>query len=103
MIKVEITKIYELHPEISTLECQEILDKRKCGNTTRQVDFAIQRFFEGYVVYAHDHFQKGKNRRANERLLQLIIHRLSREHNSVNLFLEGKIKIDLKELTIELV
>lgn len=103
MITVEITQTYELHPEVSTLECSEILDRRQCGNTTRQVDFAIQKFFKGYVVHLRDHFQDGKNRRANERMLQLILQRLSREHQAIDLILADKLKIDLNKLTIELV
>lgn len=58
----------------------EIIQDRMCGNTTRQVDAAIQTIFAGKLYVARDHYQHGNNRRANERLFHKIMDRLKFEH-----------------------
>ena len=51
----------KIHPVKSTLEAT-ILEGRKKGNSTRQVDYAIQRLFEGFVVQVKDHYNNGNSR-----------------------------------------
>lgn len=63
---------------ISTLECPNLTSFRRNGNTTRQVDFAIQKLFEGYTVKIEDHSLVGV--RMNVRLQELIMKRLELEH-----------------------
>ena len=73
---------------ISTLECPNIYtglaipedrSLRLNGNTTRQVDFAIQKLFEGYYVIIQDHYLSGGDIRSNKELLERIQRRLLNE------------------------
>lgn len=53
--------------------------KRRTGNTTRQVDFAIQLLYEGYIVVVQDHWDGGTNHHANDHLFRRIIDRFQTE------------------------
>jgi len=66
--------------EISTLEGVEIKNLRNCGNTTRQVNQAIEYLFQGYRVIVLDHHDMGKNHCVNRYLLGRIIDRLKKDY-----------------------
>ena len=53
---------------------------RAQGNTTRQVDLAIQLLFEGKRVLLHDHWESGNHERANKNLFNKVRDRLITEH-----------------------
>lgn len=72
--------------------------ERKIGNSTRQIDAAIQYFFQGYKVVIRDHYMQGENRKANELLFHRVISRLRMEHE---LAVGKQIGIDKDKLTIE--
>lgn len=83
---------------ISTLE----FDKKECGkatgNTTRQIDFAIDNLYKGNAVKVEDHSELTS---ANKLLFDKIIKRLYFEHNLSYLEKTNKIKINKNKLTIE--
>jgi hypothetical protein len=69
-------------PVESTLEnWNGYVSSRRCGNTTRLVDHAVQMVFAGKIVVCFDHHEKGENMRENQRLLRLVMERMGREHN----------------------
>ena len=72
--------------------------QRRAGNTTRQIDYAIQQLFEGNVVICFDHYQTGEHRPMNEYLLRRILGRLSFEHNMDS----GGVVVDKQNLTLYL-
>lgn len=59
------------------------LPHRKCGNTTRQIDYAIQQLFTYGFVVCLDHNKSGEDRQSNIRLLRLVVRRLEIEHQGV--------------------
>lgn len=61
----------------------EVIDRRAAGNTTRQVDSAIQILFAGLEYKAEDHYQNGKNEHANRELITRIVKRMKYEHPHV--------------------
>lgn len=65
---------------ISTLECPNLTHKRADGNTTRQVDFAIQELFKGNRVLLQDHWEGGTHIRANKHLTDKLWDRLRFEN-----------------------
>lgn len=70
---------------------------RKCGNTTRQVDLAIQILFNGKTCACFDHFQGGECATANIHLYNRIIQRLEFEYP------EQKFKASRLKLIITLI
>lgn len=64
----------------STLDGFDYKSNRAVGNSTRQVDYAIQLLFNGYTVLVEDHYQQGGFAPANRVLLERIISRLRNEH-----------------------
>lgn len=65
--------------------------QRRAGNTTRQVDAAIQWLFEGKAVLCVDNYMMGTNDDANRMLQKSIINRFGREHGHQHkLFVEVK-------------
>lgn len=85
---------------ISTLDAKEYyIPVRRMGNTTRQVDFAIQKLFDGYVVKMEDHFENGKHRVANKFLFARVMERLEREFRMSH---RKNFEYDEKNLTIQL-
>ncbi len=53
---------------------------RRCGNSTRLVDKAIQILFSGKICIVKDHHEHGYNVCSNEDLLRRILQRLEIEH-----------------------
>lgn len=84
-------------PKVDTLQCPNLTSIRRNGNTTRQVDYAIDRLFKGDRVIVIDHYG---SRKASERLLGLIINRLNIEHGY---FTKDQIDVDINKLEIELI
>jgi len=82
----------------STLSELTLIPGRKVGNTTREVDNAIDMLYEGYIIEARDHYALGGDRKANEMLLERILKRLLFEHQ-VDL---NRVKVDTNKLTVEL-
>lgn len=68
---------------VSTMDCPNLTYKRADENTTRQIDFAIQKLFEGKKVWVQDHWQNGAFRAGNRALAISIAKRLNAEHNGV--------------------
>jgi tRNA isopentenyl-2-thiomethyl-A-37 hydroxylase MiaE len=54
--------------------------KRRCGNTTRQVDEWVQQLFNGDDVYVVDHAHREGNA-ANRHAFDMLMRRLKIEHN----------------------
>lgn len=63
--------------KVSTLQCGSIMPIRQCGNTTRQVDWAVQQLYSGNKVAVQDHYEGGRDRGANDNLFKLILGRLT--------------------------
>jgi hypothetical protein len=82
---------------ISTLNA-EINQIRRNGNSTRQVDFAIQKIFEGEIVLVQDAWEWGNHEKANHFLFKYILRRLYAEHN----LSKKDLKIDERQLTISI-
>lgn len=74
---------------------------RMTGNTTRQVDFAIQQLFNGKIVVVKDHFE-GAKKRNHEMLFDRIVNRLKFEHRLDLMLKSNLIRIDKKYLELEL-
>lgn len=105
---IEITQEVIKAETISTLECPGLTKFHRDGNSTKQVNFAIQKLFEGYIVKVEDHASLELNfpitkAFANAELFNRILFRLEIEHNLKQLILEDKIVIDTDKLEIELV
>jgi len=88
---------------LSTLYGYERIPGRMSGNSTRQIDLAIQLFFTHQIVKIRDHYQWGKSRRANKLLFSRVIKRLHAEHRLKYLLKEKKVIIDYDNLSIELI
>lgn len=70
---------------------------KQCGNTTRQIDEAIQQLFQNKIIVCRDHYYK-KDYKLNLELYQKILKRLKNEHESIY----NKIIKNSKLLTITL-
>lgn len=66
--------------QVSTLLFASEEAGRASGNTTRQVDFAVQQFFKYNLVIVQDHASDGENEMQNRLLLLKIERRLNEEH-----------------------
>jgi len=77
---------------------------RSHGNSTRQINAAIDWLFSGYIVKVRDHSNHShpESREANMCLLDRILSRLNIEHNLSYMINNDFIKIDRKNITIEL-
>ena len=64
----------------STLNKFLIKPGRSQGNSTRQINQAIEFLFGGYKVKIRDHWKDGNERKANEMLLSRIENRLYHAH-----------------------
>jgi hypothetical protein len=77
---------------IDSTEGVVLLDKRRCGNTTRIIDNAIQLLFQGYKVKITDH--TGNYHYGSMYVFEKVIKRLGLEHHitpdSVIIFEESK-------------
>jgi hypothetical protein len=90
-----------MREKISTLDCPGIrIGERRCGNTTRQIDFAIQELFNGKIVFVRDHY--GSNKEQNGHIMRRLIDRLLNDHNYTSKGLESDFIIDKDNFTIEL-
>ena len=102
--KITITTIEEItFPalEVSTLETPGIIKNvRGVGNTTRQVNFAVEKLYEGYKVIVQDHYPRWDS---NKFLFARILSRLSAENQLELLVKNNRIEIDFVKFTIELV
>lgn len=87
--------------KISTLNVEDIRAGRIAGNSIRQVDFAIDKLYEGYIIKVQDHLDNGQNNNANKYLFNRIIKRLELEHNLRYLFATDKVRLDKDQLEIE--
>lgn len=76
--------------------------KRMIGNSTRQIDSAIEHLFNGWIVMVRDHVDNGKCERCNRDLFNRIIMRLKYEHNLDSLIRSKKININTHDLELEL-
>lgn len=65
---------------VSTLENVVLTDIRADGNTTRQIDKAVQIILSGDICVVRDHYQDGNYPKANHQLLLMIFQRLNLEH-----------------------
>ncbi|GEM_PF-3810994 len=74
--------------------------RRQAGNTTRQVDDAIQRLFAGESIRAIDHWKFGSSEEANTNYFRRILLRIEHEHSW--LIRSNLLEIDEIELTIKL-
>lgn len=87
-------------------DTRETLDayvhERRSGNTTRQVDAAIQALFKGKVVKIVDHSDDGDNMRASKILFKAILRRLEYEYHLGEMFKLGQIRVDSIRYIIEL-
>lgn len=63
----------------STLNAYIQKSGRKMGNSTRQINLAIDLLFEGYKVVVTDHWKNGRDLIANRDLLRRIVKRLEHE------------------------
>ena len=66
---------------VSTLLCPNLTGVRADGNTTRQIDFAVQALFKGEFVEVKDHWENGQNLNANRDLFSRIVDRVTIEHH----------------------
>lgn len=85
---------------MTTLEGMEkqLTSWRRSGNSTRQIDRAVQIIFSGKVCKVLDHHEMGTNERANKRLFGLIMERICMEHPNVVKHLNidsGRLEISL--------
>lgn len=64
---------------INTLSCPKITTERCDGNTTRQVNYAIENLFKNKKIIVNDHWENGTNRLANIELFNKILKRLKEE------------------------
>lgn len=94
-IRITVEEVTLPALKVSTLDCQGLTNKRGDGNTTRQINFAIERLFKGDRVIVVDHFKSFK---ASVMLLTKIVDRLVAEHR-IDF---NKVVIDQTKLEIEL-
>ncbi len=89
----------------NTLSLETLTNKRKDGNTTRQVDYAIQLLFSGKTCLVTDHcstygLPDSTVHRQSKELCWRILRRLKTEHN---LTVGKDIDFDNHKLTISLI
>jgi len=101
-LKMEISMSRD-QEKIVPIVAKAVYMGRQSGNTTRQIDFAIQILFEGHIVKVRDH---SGIRQANQDLFRRIMRRLEFEHNLTVRHPDSAIKrleIDHKNLEIEII
>lgn len=78
----------------NTLDFVDIKPGRKVGNTTRQINKAVELLFNGEIVEIKDHMENGNHIPSNYRLYELIRERLFHEHriNDKHLLINNKVK-----------
>lgn len=95
-VEVSITETIIPAEIVYTSQCPGLTTIRRDGNTTRQIDFAIQKLFEGYRVRVIDHYG---TRQANENLFDKILWRLNTEHEY---YTQAMLEVNINKLEIEL-
>lgn len=58
---------------VTTLVGSLLYNSRRCGNSRRQCNFAIDELFNGNKVLVRDHYNNGLDRKANNTLAVQII------------------------------
>jgi hypothetical protein len=88
----------------STLDGVEIKwNYRRCGNTTRQVDRAVQILFSGSICKVRDHHRMGEDTRMNMRLADLILRRMNNEGHLGGLATIGeRVLLNKQNMTLEI-
>ena len=86
----------------NTIDGVELVNDRMIGNSTRQIDAAINLLFKGFKVEIRDHWKNGTDSNTNRYLFERVLNRLRNEHRLDSLIENNKIKIDKNNLTIEL-
>ena len=81
MINANVTVEITVESYATILDKDIIKEGRKKGNSTRQLNRAIEYLFSGHPVVVEDHHDNGKNRNSNRELLNSIIDRLMYEHS----------------------
>jgi len=66
----------------STLDWGVFKGGNKAGNSTRQIDLAIQLLFSGYLVEIRDFFNEGNDEETNMYLYDKVLHRFMSEHRN---------------------
>jgi hypothetical protein len=99
-----VKKIIPQDKTVSTLSCENLNNSlRRSGNSTRQINFAIEKLMQGYEVIVEDHSFNGKNKPANHYLLTRILKRLHFENNLENLIQKKAILIDEQNSIVKLI
>lgn len=89
-----------MESKITTLEGDLLLtNMRRMGNSTRQVDNAIQILFNGSTCVVLDHWEHGRNRQANKHLLRMIVDRIRAEHSWVKFNVVDGVMPEIKLIT----
>lgn len=93
-----------MKPKVTTLDNfhKHEIYGRVHGNTTRQVNDAVDLIFKGFCVKCLDHHEDGTHTIANKMLFNRVLKRLSSENNLDHLVKNNKIRIDENKLEIEL-
>ena len=68
---------------ISTLKYKQEKVGRIVGNTTRQVNFAVEKILQSEEVICEDHYENGKDKKINRILFDKVLRRLANEHHGV--------------------
>lgn len=71
---------------------------RRSGNSTRQIDKAVQIIFSGHKCIVHDHWNGGTGQKTNQDLFSRILNRIHAEHHAWFPML----KVDKEKFTIEI-
>jgi hypothetical protein len=75
---------------------------RRDGNSTRQIDLAVQLLFSGKAIKVYDHYMIGLHLQANQDLFYRIMDRMTREHPGVKVFYnKSHLTISLNEYDVD--
>lgn len=83
-----------------TLRGLDLRGDRSSGRSTKQVDYAIDLFFKGYLVEVRDHSCNGKDNECNRVLFDRVIRRLESEHSLKSLIFYEAVEINEDNLTL---
>lgn len=73
---------------VDLLDPTLVVPGRAQGNTTRQVDKAIQLLFKGHPILVLDNYLEGELRQANDYLFNKIVDRMHLEHKNHKMVLD---------------
>lgn len=99
---MEIIKVDTLHNEELKLK-----SGRAVGNSTRQIDIAVQLIFstnseKSYEVEILDHYKGGTDEKANTHLFFRVLARMELEHDLEQLVLKDLAEVNMDKHTIRL-